>query len=51
MVSDANEWEVRSNEWEVRSNEWEVTLAALAHSRPNRPIPGSTGALPVDLPR
>jgi hypothetical protein len=26
MVSDANEWEVRSNEWEVRSNEWEVTL-------------------------
>jgi hypothetical protein len=44
MVSDANEWE-------VRSNEWEVTLTALAHSRPNYPIPDRTGALLVDRPR
>jgi hypothetical protein len=46
MVSDANEWE-------VRSNEWEVTLTAPAHSHPNYPNypkPDNTGALLVDLP-
>ncbi len=43
MVSDANEWE-------VRSNEWEVTPTAFAHSLPNRPIPDNAGALLIDLP-